>query len=144
MDSWHWFPKWCRKVRSNGHSHGTGQHGKTAASDDGYGEATLGINYLTTGISAPKIYLDTTEVTNSVKVTIEYAKNSDKMKYKIDNGDWLDYTEEITVYENCTIYAKNEDVLGNTNTSSRRIKNIAYIPNYTLIDNGAYYIIHLN
>lgn len=115
-----------------------------ATSDDGYGEATLGINYLTTGISAPKIYLDTTEVTNSVKVTIEYAKNSDKMKYKIDNGDWLDYTEEITVYENCTIYAKNEDVLGNTNISSKRIKNIAYIPNYTLVDKGSYYIIHLN
>ena len=115
-----------------------------AISDDGNGETELNINYLTTGISAPIISLNPEETTNSVKVSIEYAKNAEIKKYKINNGEWIDYTDEITINENCTIYAMNEDVLGNTNISSKRIKNIAYIPNYTLIDKGNYYIIHLN
>ena len=115
-----------------------------AISDTGNGEAKLNINYLTTGISAPIINQNPEETSNSVKISIEYAKNAETKKYKINNGEWVDYTDEITINENCTIYAMNEDVLGNTNISSKRIKNIAYIPNYTLIDKGNYYIIHLN
>ena len=115
-----------------------------ATATNAYGEAEKGVSYLTTGIAAPKISLDTTEPASIIGVTIEYAPTADSMKYKIDNGPWIDYGGIFYVEENCTIYAKNSDVLGNENQSSRRIKNIAYVPNYTLLDKGSYFLLKLN
>ena len=108
-----------------------------AISDTGYGEAIQIVDFLTTGIAAPVINTSPEKIaTSAVKVTIDYPKTATVKKYKIDNGSYIDYTESLTIDENCRITAYTEDGLGNSNISYKEIKNIIELPNYTLIDKG--------
>ncbi|MBE6160970.1 MAG: hypothetical protein E7158_01940 [Firmicutes bacterium] len=113
-------------------------------SSNRYGEAEKRVDFLTTGINSPDIITNTDDLTDEVEVSINYAKNAEVKKYKIDNSNWITYTGPFTVYENCTIYAYNEDILGNKNASSKVINNITYIPKYTILDEGTYFLLRLN
>ena len=106
-----------------------------ATNSNGYGETQRGIDYLTLGIGAPVISTLVQDGAPTIPVEITYAKNADVKQYKIDNGPWIDYTGKFYVTTNCTIYAKNSDVLGNTNQSSRTIRDIVvtYKQNYTVV-----------
>ena len=116
-----------------------------AISDTGYGEAIQIVDFLTTGIAAPVINTSPEKIaTSAVKVTIDYPKTATVKKYKIDNGSYIDYTESLTIDENCRITAYTEDGLGNSNISYKEIKNIIELPNYTLIDKGKYFVLRLN
>ena len=110
----------------------------------GSGEQQRQVNFLTTGIAAPKITLEPAEMTEEVKVKIEYPKTAKVKKYRIGNGNLQDYTEGITIDENTTIYAYTEDELKNSNSSERTITNITTLPRYTTLDMGNYFILKLN
>ena len=126
------------KITSNDtiYAYCTGQTGT------GYEEKQ--INFLTTGIAAPKITLEPAEMTEEVKVKIEYPKTAKVKKYRIGTGELTDYTESITIDENTTIYAYTEDELKNSNSSERTITNITTLPRYTTLDMGSYFILKLN
>ena len=126
------------KITSNDtiYAYCTGQTGT------GYEEKQ--INFLTTGIAAPKINIEPTEMAEEVKVEIEYPKTAKVKKYRIGTGELTDYTESITIDENTTIYAYTEDELKNSNSSERTITNITTLPRYTTLDMGSYFILKLN
>ena len=113
---------------------GTGGNGYNLKSED----------KLLSGISSPIINLSTTEPATSVVVTIDYPENAEIMRYKIGNGNWIDYTGSFVVSENTTIYAYAKSALGDEANSSLRITNIIDIPRYVTYDMGDYYIIRLN
>ena len=113
-------------------------------SADGKGTDVKLIDFLTLGIASPVINVDQTSATSTVKVNIDYARTAEIMRYRIDNGPWIDYTGEIEVTANCTIEAMNEDILGNRATSSLTINNIVRKPVYNILDKGDYYLIKLN
>ena len=113
-------------------------------SNSGRGESEKQISFLTNSIASPIIKHTPTNLTNSVIVSIDYASTSSIKRYKIDNGEWIDYTEPFEVSENSIITAYNEDILGNSKESSHIIDNITYFPNYTVLDEGDYYLIRLN
>ena len=84
-----------------------------AKSEDGYGEAVKEVDYLTTGIISPVIKPETKELVSELKVNITYDSNASVKKYKIDDGEWYDYTGTITITENnVLITAYNENSLG--------------------------------
>ncbi|MGM9834754.1 MAG: hypothetical protein ACI31M_03145 [Bacilli bacterium] len=114
-----------------------------AINDKGYGSTKKQINYLTTGISEPIIEVLPDDVSDLKTVNINYSDNAIVKKYKIDNGPWLDYTESLSITENSTIYAYNEDALNNYSSSSKTIE-IQKLPRYVLIDNGSYFMLKLN
>ncbi len=113
-------------------------------SADGKGSAVKKIDFLTLGIASPIISADTTTVTSTKNITIDYAKTADVKKYRIDNGAWIDYIGPFEVTSNCTIEAINEDVLGNQATSTYTVSNIVQVPNYNILNKGDYYLIRLN
>ena len=110
----------------------------------GSGEQQKQVNFLTTGIAAPKITLEPTEMTGEVKVKIEYPSTAKVKKYRIGNGNLTDYIESLTINENTTIYAYAEDELKNKNSSEKQIRNIITLPRYTTLDMGNYFILKLN
>ena len=110
----------------------------------GTGENAKQIDFLTDSIPEPIIKHTPTSLAESVSVSIEYSPNASKKKYKIDNGEWQDYTGSFTVTENSIITAYSEDVLGNNSQSTHEIDNITNFPRFTIIDMGDYYLIRLN
>ena len=126
------------KITSNSKIYGycTGKTGR--------GYASKNVGFLTTGIEEPEIEIEPTEMAEEVKVEIKYPKNAKVKKYRIGNGNLIDYTESITIDENTTIYAYTEDELKNTNSSERTITNITTLPRYTTLDMGSYFILRLN
>ncbi|MBO5475349.1 MAG: PASTA domain-containing protein, partial [Bacilli bacterium] len=116
-----------------------------AISDNGSGSARKQINYLTTGIANPIINVIPTTPNSWVRVEIEYASTASVKKYKLDDGEWLDYTMPIELVTNNTkVYAYNEDTLGHHEESSYLIDNIIPKENISVLDNGMYYLIRLN
>ena len=113
-------------------------------SADGKGNAVKKIDFLTLGIASPIITADTTSIASTTNITIDYAKTASVKKYRIDNGQWLDYTESFEVTSNCVIEAINEDMLGNQATSTYTVSNIVQVPNYNILNKGDYYLIKLN
>lgn len=113
-------------------------------SSTGSGTNEKQISFLTDSIAEPIIKHNPLELNDSVTVDITYSENATIKKYKIDNGKWLDYTEPFELTENATITAYNEDIFGNNSQSTHTIKNITYIPKYTVLDEGDYYLIRLN
>ena len=109
-----------------------------------YGEDELFIDFLTTGIASPKIDVSPSTPTSEVIVNITYDKNASVRKYRIGTGELKDYEGPFYVNENATIYAYNENILGQNASATKKIKNIAMEPNYTVLDKGDYYIIKLN
>ncbi|MDO5003529.1 MAG: hypothetical protein Q4E39_04820 [bacterium] len=126
------------KITSNSRIYGycTGKTGK--------GYTSKNVGFLTTGIEEPEIEIEPTEMAEEVKVEIKYPKNAKIKKYRIGNGNLIDYTESITIDENTTIYAYTEDELKNKNSSERTITNITTLPRYTTLDMGSYFILRLN
>ncbi len=113
-------------------------------SEDGRGTDVKIIDFLTLGIASPVIKVDKTSATSIVKVSINYARSASIKKYRIDDGEWKEYTGEFEVTNNCTIEAMNEDMLGNEASSTRTISNIVKKPQYNILDKGDYYLIKLN
>lgn len=115
-----------------------------ATSSNGYGETTRSISYLTTGISAPIINTNTSGAADEVKIDIDYAKTASIKKYRINDGEWKYYTEPFFVDSNCTIYAYNEDELGNKRESKKTISNVVAKKSYSIIDEGNYFLLTPN
>ena len=115
-----------------------------ATSKDGYGYASKGIDYLTTGIMAPIITVEPSSNASMVKVSIQFDKNANQKYYQIDNGDKLYYTGEFEIYENSTIYAYNSNILGDEADATKEITNVDRKLRYYVIDKGKYFIIKLN
>ncbi len=113
-------------------------------SSTGAGTNEKQISFLTDGISEPIIKHTPNELTESVIVDITYSESASIKKYKINNGEWIDYTEPFELTENALITAYNEDIFGNTNQSTQRVENITTFPRYTVLDKGDYYLIRLN
>ena len=116
-----------------------------ALSSNGEGETSKQISNLTTGIAEPKIITTPTNGTRSqkVKVKINYDKNAVIKKYRINNGNLIEYEKEFEVSENSTIYAININELGQRAESKYEITNIVENMIYVL-DKGEYFIIKLN
>ena len=112
-----------------------------ATSETGYGMAEKQVEFLTKGISNPSIIPNTALPTSSVSVSINYDKNSTIKRYKINNGEWMNYEEPFIIDKNCTIYAYNENALGYQAQSEYEITNITEIPRYTEVVNKEGYII---
>ena len=74
----------------------------------------------------PTITVDKKEITNKdVTASIEYTEDSKDKKYRIDGGEWLDYTEPIVINKNSKIEARGIDKAGNaSDISSYTITNI--------------------
>ena len=105
-----------------------------ALSSNGEGETSKQISNLTTGIAEPKIITTPTNGTRSqkVKVKINYDKNAVIKKYRINNGNLIEYEKEFEVSENSTIYAININELGQRAESKYEITNIVEIMIYVL------------
>ncbi len=116
-----------------------------ALNTKGLGETSKQVNYLTTGISNPLIRINPTTPSPWVRVEIEYANTASIKKYKLDDGEWLDYFGPIELITNNTrISAYNEDSLGHYGESEILVDNIIPKDNLTILDNGMYYLIKLN
>ncbi|MCR5223538.1 MAG: PASTA domain-containing protein, partial [Bacilli bacterium] len=113
-------------------------------SDNGSGYTYKGVDFLTTGIMTPIIRPNTTSKAYQVYVEMDFDKNADVKKYKIDDGEWQDYNGPFYVFENCSITAYNSNVLGYSKTKTRYITNIVPQPEYVIADMGSYYVIRLN
>ncbi len=71
----------------------------------------------------------TTKTSGNVTVTINYPSDASVKEYRINNGDWLPYTGEITLSENATIYARCYDKVGNeSQISELEVNNIHRTP----------------
>ena len=110
----------------------------------GFGSDQKMIDFLTLGIANPIISEEPTEATEIAKIKIDYSRNAIVKKYRIDNGPWIEYTDEFEVTANCEIEAINEDMLGNQATSTYKVTNIVKKPRYNLLNKGDYYLIKLN
>ncbi|MBE6357647.1 MAG: hypothetical protein E7057_00180 [Lentisphaerae bacterium] len=66
----------------------------------------------------------TTATNNDVAITATYSADSVVREYKIGDGEWLDYTGEITVSENGTVYFRAKDAVGNESTGEITVSNI--------------------
>ena len=74
---------------------------------------------------APLAELDNTEPTNvGVIVTVTYSDDSIVKQYRIEQGEWVDYTSVFMVTDNTTLYLRAEDAAGNESTSTLVISNI--------------------
>jgi len=112
--------------------------------ENGKGDASKQVSFLTTGISDPIINADTKTKAPQVKVSITYDKSADITRYQIGDGPLLDYNGPFYVYENTTIRAYNKNILGYEAESSLTINNIVPNPDYVIIDMDQYFIIRLN
>ena len=115
-----------------------------ATGENAKGEASKQINFLTTGISNPKIKANTTSKAQQVKIEIEYDSNAEIKRYQIGNGPLLDYNGSFYVYENTVVKAYNKNSLGYEAESTYEINNIVGLPDYLVIEKGKYFIIKLN
>ena len=115
-----------------------------ATNDTAYGKDTKMIDYVAGNIASPIITYNPTSAAQTVTVNIDYARNAVVTKYKIDNGQWQDYTGAFEVTENCVIYAYNSDVDGIEADSNVTISNIVDLPRYILIEKDDYFLIYLN
>ena len=72
-----------------------------AISEKGYGEAQKGIDSIEKGIMDPIITVKPNEnyQASKVKVEIQYDKNVTQKKYRINKGQYKDYTESFEVEE---------------------------------------------
>ena len=78
-----------------------------------------------TAPNKPVATSNNTNPTNS-DVTVEAAFSHDSVvkQYRIGDGEWLDYTGEITVSENGTVYFRAKDAVGNESTGEITVSNI--------------------
>lgn len=114
-------------------------------SDNGKGSAIKRIDYLTNGIMEPDIEFEPDDqATESVLVKIVYDQNATMKKYRIGNGDLIDYTEPFKVDENTEIYAYNQNITEEEASSYKEITNIVSPPRVVAIDKGKYFILKLN
>ena len=62
----------------------------------------------------PTAVADITETTSgAVTITATFSADSAVKQYKIDDGEWMDYTDAVTVSENATVYFRAADEAGN-------------------------------
>ena len=78
-----------------------------------------------TAPESPVITPSTTKPVQQETVTIIYSDDSDKKQYSYDGTTWSDYTEELTITDNCVVYARGIDKAGNiSGQSTLSINNI--------------------
>ncbi len=107
-----------------------------AISEKGYGEAQKGIDSIEKGIMDPIITVKPNEnyQASKVKVEIQYDKNVTQKKYRINKGQYKDYTGSFEVEENCEIEAYSTNAKGEIGKSTYRITNIIKEDVITVID----------
>lgn len=59
-----------------------------------------------------------------IEVRIDYSIDSEVKEYKINDGEWIYYNNKFSVKENCVIYARCSDLVGNNSESNKEISNI--------------------
>lgn len=85
----------------------------------------------------PSITLSTESYAKEITVSINYTGTDVARKlYKIDNGEWIDYTTPITISKKCRIYAMSVDAVGNSASIVRNINNILEVKEYIYDKNG--------
>lgn len=90
----------------------------------------------------PIISMDTLDYTNkNVVVNINYPSDTAIKQYSFDGQNWLEYTNKITITDNCIIYARALDKAQNmSGTSTLTISNIdRKNPNINCNINGGNY-----
>ena len=74
---------------------------------------------------APLVSADITVLTNKdVTVSAEFAADSVKNEYKLNNGEWEIYTAGIKFSSNGTVVFRSTDAAGNTSQTSYTVTNI--------------------
>lgn len=81
--------------------------------------------------AAPEVSVNTNEPVQSVEVTVLAPEDAKIVQYRLGAfGDWLEYTEPITVYKNIAVYGRYVSADGNWSmTGEYKIGNIQ--PGYT-------------
>lgn len=80
--------------------------------------------------SQPNVSADKITATNGdVKVTADYPSDVVVKEYKIDDGNWLAYTGELTIKENSTLVFRGYDLAWNVSEETEyKVTNIDRIP----------------
>lgn len=61
----------------------------------------------------------------NVVITINYDSDSEENQYRVNNGEWIDYSEPISFNQNGQLEARSTDAVGNTSlVSIYEVKNI--------------------
>ena len=88
-------------------------NGVTYSLDQVNGNLTLFIGD-TTPPEKPTAVADITEITGkNVTITATFSKDSAVKQYKINDGEWQDYTGAVTVSQNAIVYFRAADEAGN-------------------------------
>ncbi len=74
--------------------------------------------------AAPTFSENPTGQAVSKTVTINFPSDASIKEYKIDDGNWTNYTEPITLTKNATIYARAIDIAGNQSDASHSVTSI--------------------
>lgn len=77
------------------------------------------------------IKADITEMTNTdVVITAEFSDNIkvEKQEYKINDGEWIAYTDQVVMTENGTVYFRATDPFGHEAFGEYEVKNIDKTP----------------
>jgi hypothetical protein len=104
------------------------------------------IDFLSTGMVDPKINVipQSPLTAYQVNIKIDYADTANIKKYKIDNGEYQNYTEPFIVDHNCIVTAYAENTLHQSSIASTVISNVIPRPTIVALDKGMYYLIKLN
>ena len=103
---------------------------------------TVSINLFTVDSTAPVdpsiVSNPTLWINKDVTATITYPLDSIRNEYSYDGTNWQTYTSELTISDNCTIYARATDVAGNiSGQATLSITNIdKEAPNVSFSPNG--------
>ena len=92
-------------------------------------------NIDSTAPDAPIVMVDNTETTwRPVLVSAAFADDAVIREYRIGEGNWLEYTGEVLVTENCTVQFRGSDDAGNQAITSHDITNIVTSDEYARRD----------
>ena len=97
---------------------------------DAAGNASSVVSYTVSNIDKvppekPVAFADVTTPTNGdVTVTATFSDDSVLRQYRIDDGDWLEYTDSVVATGNCTVYFRGVDEAGNASETSCEVANI--------------------
>lgn len=111
----------------------------TVMAKDNKGFITVKSIIVTNVITAPEIIKNTNDLARSLSITIS-SSLTDKatILYKINDGDWVKYSEPFKIYKNCKIYATTTDSKGNISRETvLEIKNIIQKTEYIYNEKGA-------
>lgn len=111
-----------------------------------FGDSLKEITGLYEGMFSPKI---STRPNNNislstVEVSINYDNVATSKKYKINNGEWKNYTGSFEVTEECTVYAESSNAFEEKGSTYNVVNIMPPTPKIVSIDKGKYFLIKLN